>query len=577
MMIKHIRNCICVLLLAAAAFFLDGCSFRPESAKTPEGETLFRLGFAGTPASLNPYAACDPEAETAISLLYDTLFSEDLTTGEPVGSLCTEYTVTNASSGVGKLWNITIRDDVYWSDGERLTSGDVEFSLQSLKDLSARYGYPFCELLDTTGIAIVDDTHLAMIVWGEESVVKACLSRVPILPRHIWNEPDYMRYDVSGVASDPVRAAALIGKVPAEASVMVGSGLYTWGGYGNGVLTLRLNRAYGNGTSKAEVLELCYGLEDPAAALAENRVDACADMSLNGFRSLSENEAVRTSAGTDGVMYQMAFGFASDRSPVRDSAVRRAAEYCTARDALLLYAFGGGYAERGMISPFSAWYSMNESVFDRPYDTATASSLLQNAGWTDTDSDGVREKNGVPLSLTMLCANEAPAWERAARFLKTTFAAAGAEIRVVSVSSDRFAESLASGDWDLCLIARETRPEPWMSFGYYFWDGGDNAYAETARLGRVNSPGWNDSGYSSAEFDRLYKELTASTDPEEIRRLSDEAGEYLYNDSAAVTIGFSVVYQACSRVWMGLRAASDGRYFSPETISEQMRTVSAGR
>ena len=142
MMNKHIRNCICVLLLAAAAFFLDGCSFRPESAKTPDGETLFRLGFAGTPASLNPYSACDPEAETAISLLYDTLFSEDLTTGEPVGSLCTEYTVTNASSGVGKLWNITIRDDVYWSDGERLTSGDVEFSLQSLKDLSARYGYP---------------------------------------------------------------------------------------------------------------------------------------------------------------------------------------------------------------------------------------------------------------------------------------------------------------------------------------------------------------------------------------------------------------------------------------------------
>ena len=33
MMIKHIRNCICVLLLAAAAFFFDGCSFRPESAK----------------------------------------------------------------------------------------------------------------------------------------------------------------------------------------------------------------------------------------------------------------------------------------------------------------------------------------------------------------------------------------------------------------------------------------------------------------------------------------------------------------------------------------------------------------
>ena len=577
MMNRHIRNCICVFLLAAAVSLLNGCSFRPKPEKTPEGETLFRLGFSGTPASLNPYAACDPEAETAIALLYDTLFTEDLTTGETVGSLCAEYTVTNSSSGVGKLWNITLRDDVYWSDGEKLTSGDVEFSLQSLKDLSALYGYPFCELLDTTGIAVTDDTHLAMIVWGEEPAVKTCLSRVPILPRHIWNEPDYMRYDVSGIAADPVRAAAQIGKVPADNSVMIGSGPFTWGGYSDGVLTLRLNRAYRSATSKAEVLELRYGLEDPAAALAENRVDACADMSLNGFRALSENETVLTSAGTDGVLYQLAFCFASEKSPVRDSAVRRAAEYCTARDALLLYAFGGGYRERGLISPFSPWYSMDESVFDRPYDIDTAASLLQNAGWIDSDGDGIREKNGIPLSLTLVYGNEAPAWERAARFLKTTLAAAGADVRSVALSPEDFAGSLVSGDWDLCLIARETRPEPWMSFGYYYWDGGDNAYAEPARGGGVNSPGWNDSGYASAEFDRVYAELAASSDPEEIRRLSAEAGEYLYNDSAAVTIGFSVKYQACSRVWMGLRAASDGRYFAPETIAEQMRSITAGR
>ena len=569
---------IYILMIIAAAMIMSGCSLRPGPARTPEGKTLFRLGFSGTPESLNPYAACDTEAETAIALLYDTLFTVDSSSQEIIGSLCTEYTVSDSASGIGKLWHIVLRDDVFWSDGEKLTAYDVEFSLQSAKDLSARYSYPFCELLDTTGIAPEDDTHLAMIVWGEEAYVKACLSRIPILPRHIWNELDCMHYDVSGVAADPLKASDEIRRIPADTSVMIGSGLYTWGGYNDGVLTLRLNEAYWNGSSRAEVVELHYGLSDPAFSLVSGEIDACAEMSLNDFRTLSGYEEVRTASGTDGTLIQLGFNFTDSRSPISDSSVRQAAEYCTSRDTLLLYGFGGGYSDRGLISPFSRYYSMDKILFDRPFDLVTASSILENAGWTDPDGDGLRSKNGVPLSMTLLCSRETAAWERAAQILKTCFSGAGMDLQIRSLSPEMYVRAIAAGDWDICLAARETQPDPWLSFAYYFWDGGSNAYAEEGRTGKLTSPGWNDSGYSSAEYDRVYRQLLSASDPEEIRYLSAKTGEHLYNDSAEVTIGFTVEYQACTRVWTGIRAYSGGGlYFTPSTVNEQLRTMFTGK
>ena len=309
-----------LLLAVVMVLILDGCSFRPGPARTPEGEALFRLGFSGEPGSLNPYAADDTEAEAVFSLLYDTLFSVDAQTQEIKNSLCLDYTVSKSASGVGKLWHIELRDDVFWSDGEKLTSADVEFSLQSLKDLSVLYGYPYCEMLDTTGIAVEDDTHLAMIVWGEEDYVKACLARVPILPRHVWNALPCMQYDSSGVAADPLRARQEIHAAAADEHTMVGTGLYTWGGFRDGVLTLRRNDTYWNGSSRADVVERHFGLSNPAGELCAGDLDACWDMSLERYRTLSEEEDWRLAAGTDATLYQIGFHFTDSRSPVQTAA-----------------------------------------------------------------------------------------------------------------------------------------------------------------------------------------------------------------------------------------------------------------
>ena len=574
---KKRNNFIFLAALLVLALILDGCAWRPRPARTADGKTLFRLGFSGKPASLNPYAACDEEAEAVFALLYDTLFSVDAQTQDCVNSLCRSCTVTDSASGVGKLWRLELRDDVVWSDGEKLTAYDVEFSLQSAKDLSTLFGYPFCELVDTTGIAVEDANHLAMIVWGEEAYVRACLARVPILPRHVWNELPCMRYDSSGVAADPSRARREIYSAAADSTTMIGSGLYTWGGIRDGVLTLKLNEAYWNGASRAQVVEFHFGLKDPAEELRAGTIDACWNMSLNDFRAMSEAEELRHTSGTDGTLIQLGFNFRNSRSPVQNAAVRQAAEYCVNRDTLLLYAFGGGYSERGVLSPYSRYYYMKEQLFDRPFDIESASALLQNAGWKDSNGDAVRESGGNKLSMTLLYASDPPAWERAAQILRNCFARAGMELQIRAVSSEEFPRAAAAGDYDLILLSRSTWPDPWRPFVDYYWNGGANAFAQPDGSGGITSLGWNESGYERPEYDRIYEQLTAA-DGDDLGEQIARAGEYLYNDSASVSIGFAVEYQACSRVWAGIEPyAGSGLYFTPLTLNELFRTMFAGK
>ena len=267
---------LCLLAVALLAG-LWGCAYRPRPARTEDGLTLFRLGFSGSPDSLNPYPAASTESAAVFSLIYDTLFVRELRTGQYAPALCESCSVRDSAAG-GKLWSIALRPNVYWHDGRPVTASDVEFSLQSLKELSVLYGYPYCELLDVTGISVEDDAHLAMVVWGEEQEILRCLSRIPILPRHVWNGFDWMNYDSSGVSADLSRAMQEIGKVPLSTAALTGSGLYVFDGYDGETCSLRLNENYWGATAQA--VELRFGLDSTADALREGAVDACWDMSL---------------------------------------------------------------------------------------------------------------------------------------------------------------------------------------------------------------------------------------------------------------------------------------------------------
>jgi peptide/nickel transport system substrate-binding protein len=102
-------------------------------------------------------------------------------------------------------------------------------------------------------------------------------------------------------------------------------------------------------------------------------------------------------------------------APLDDINVRQAVGHAIDRELMLQTLFGGFMqAAYGPVSSSTFGYSADvESYF--AYDPAEASRLLEEAGWADADGDGILDKDGVPLTLTLIdiagAADRAAAWE----------------------------------------------------------------------------------------------------------------------------------------------------------------------
>ncbi len=93
---KTTVNWIALLLVLLLGLSLGGCVLRPRPVRR-DNHYLFRLGFSGTPDSLNPYLASNDEAAALFALVYDSLFRVDPETGAYEGSLCEDWSVTEAA------------------------------------------------------------------------------------------------------------------------------------------------------------------------------------------------------------------------------------------------------------------------------------------------------------------------------------------------------------------------------------------------------------------------------------------------------------------------------------------------
>ena len=576
---RIIRALACALLLALG-MSLGACAPRMKPARTSDGKTLFRLGFSGAPDSLNPYAAGNDEAAAVLSLVYDTLFSVDVETGEYSGALCREWSVTDSAARGGRLWKIALAGDVTWHDGEPLTASDVEFALQSMKDFSTRYSYPDCEFIDVTGIAVEDDTHLAFIAWGPDPSVLECLSHIPVVPRHIWNSIPGVEYGTSGVPRDFVRGGEALRQTEPNAKNMVGSGLYTWGGYENGICTLKLNPRYWNGASAAETVELRFGCTDPAQLLRDRQLDACWDMPGSSYERLGREGGYALAAGTAGELYTLSFCFAPSASGSRTllsaREVRAAMDYALDHAGLMNRAFGGGMPALGILPPYSDGNYEDALSAPRGYSPESAAWLLDNAGYTDPDGDGIRSSpDGKALSFTLAYSDAVPAWEAAAEEIRYSLEGVGIEISLRPLPPEQLLEITTTGEYDLLLSGVQSYNDPFYTLGMFYWNHGDNAIAAPGLHENVQ-PGWNHSGYQNDEYDALYEQMLYAESTVRLD-LTARLGEILYNDAAVLPIGFSASYQAGNAVWMGLCPyRGEGLFFTPEILRQQLQSITAG-
>jgi peptide/nickel transport system substrate-binding protein len=201
-----------------------------------------------------------------------------------------------------------------------------------------------------------------------------------------------------------------------------------------------------------------------------------------------------------------------DRPGLDDARVRNAISFAIDRrafvDGLL---FGYGRTIANPITPIVAW-AYNDGLEPHERDVDRSRRLLAEAGWTDTDGDGVVDKDGVPLRLEFKTRTGDPVRENGVLVIQSNLRDVGIDVRPRMMELSTALGQVRAGDFDVYMgqVSGRLSPDLTNSFG----TGG----------------GYNWGGYSNARVDSLMAEARTTFSRDSAARLWREVQEIIYEE-----------------------------------------------
>ncbi|MEL6605579.1 MAG: ABC transporter substrate-binding protein [Cyanobacteria bacterium J06614_10] len=295
---------------------------------------------------------------------------------EIVNDLATDYSVSED----GLTWTVTIREDAVFSDGEPLTAADVAYTFNKAAESGG--------LTDVTQLeqaTAVDERTVELELKQPQSTFVNRLITLGIVPEHAHGD-DYAR--------NPI-----------------GSGPYKMVQWDEGQqLIVEANPEYYGEAPGIERLVFLFVEEDGAFAAAKAGQAQVAAVPQSLAVQEIEGMTLRDVVSVDnrGLMfpYQPAgSGTTPDGDPIgndvtADLAIRQAVNYAVDRQALVEGILEGyGSPAYGPVSGL-AWEEPQANIEDGQPERAQE--ILAEAGWADSDGDGIVEKDGLDAEFTIL-------------------------------------------------------------------------------------------------------------------------------------------------------------------------------
>lgn len=346
-------------------------------------------------------------------LVYDKLLAPSPYVREPQPWLATRVIALDPST-----WQVTLRDDVSWHDGERFTADDVAFTVDYFKKApTGRWTHHVSEVPEIAQVEVLDPTTLRLrCAYPCPELGTITLPDLPILPEHVWRGVTQPRQHTGlPVGTGPFR---LVDYSPTT-------------GY-----RFEANEQYFAGPPRIREL-LMPVVPDPSTtftALRTGEIDA-ADRPVppelgDELRGASGISLIST---TPLEFPELRLNF--QRPAFANHEVRRALALAVDREALLrTVALGQGRpATKGYPHPNSPWTNPN---LHTPHDAAAARAILDGLGFGDRNGDGIREAPDVtPLAFTIHVTATEPDQVRAAELLTEQFRTVGASVTVQPVDA----------------------------------------------------------------------------------------------------------------------------------------------
>ena len=320
-----------------------------------------------------------------LTSFYDTLFEYN-TDGEVVGVLAEDW----AMSEDGKTYTFQIKQGVKFSDGSDLTAEDVAKSILAVPVNLGQYNGSYGRLSTIIEDAVVVDEYTVELHLTQpyyNTLRELCLANpFGIVSSEQFNE------DLT--AKDTFRTATY------------GTGPYMYAGDNDGqTWNFGRNPNYWGEAPDVDSFSIKYIPDNDAKILAmqNGEVDFLSgikNISAESFEQMEQTEGFQAQADEKSLQtYYVGYNLSD---PIfGDQTVREAISSAVDKDAIVESIYGGLYDKAATFFSRSLPYcDVEQTVYN--FDLDHANQILDEAGYTDTDGDGIREKDGVKLSASFM-------------------------------------------------------------------------------------------------------------------------------------------------------------------------------
>lgn len=375
----------------------------PVAVFAQANDTIVIRGL-GNVTTFNPFLTSDGASYGAYSVLWPAPFETDSFTGEPIPGL-TSWEISED----GLTYTFTIRDDAQWSDGTPITSDDIIFA----------YGAVMSDDIDTVAEANVasisavnkiDDKTYEIVLEAPNCAALSDFSAIRFLPAHKY-AADFSDFD------DPAN--------PMNTNPDISGGPYILDSWEVDVSqNYHANESYWGGAPQIPYL-VNRVIGDQAVAVQAIQSGDIDYVNMNGdlFAQIADTSNLQYQAFPNISVNFLSMNWSDPNDPqpaydeagnpveqtpnavFSDVAVRQAvAMGFNVEDVLATLGTDGGTPLVGVVTPSIGW-AYNSELERYPYDPEGAMQILEDAGWIDSDGDGFREKDGVPLAFTLKYSN----------------------------------------------------------------------------------------------------------------------------------------------------------------------------
>ena len=537
---------------------------------------------------MNPISSTSANAGIVTRTLFPALLAIHPETFEYLPILAEERPeITEIDEGEyagGLTITYKIRPEAVWPNGTPVTGHDVDFTLKAVKNpqTDAAHIRPYFEFINDIQVDPNDPKKFTFFCVDRYFMAEIWSALNPI-PEYIYDPEQIMRKYTVKQLSNPKNLDKLKGdadiirfaenfnsqKYQREKGYVVGCGPYQFEDWKTGqrlVITKVPNwwgekftgklRGFENYPDRI-IFEIITNERTALTAMKDEGIDVMRAIPSKDFKELEKDEKFLQlyKLHTPLQLSYTYFGLNVRNEKLQDKLVRQAMAHAVDVDQIIDVLYYG-LAERtnGPIHPSQPYY--NKDIKPYPFDLKKAKDLLTQAGWTDSNGDGVLDKeiNGLrtPLKFELLMPSDNPVGEKLALMFQKNLERLGISLEIIQKEWTVFIEQTKAHNFQIMMGGWSSAPT--LSDMKQIWH-------TTSYTG-----GSNYVGFGNQETDAIIDSIRYENDVEKRDRMYFRIQEIIHDE-----VPYIFLVTPLAKIAIHKRFEAEGYVYRPGYMVEEFK------